>query len=326
MPQEEKTQEVEQEELEQDFSEFDAAFEEKAGATEEAAGDGAGEGASTTGDSGDEAKRDNDQDYDTSFDSASGDEPAADPKEKENPDLAAELEATKQELERTKQSDRSQRGRVSALSKKLAEQKAATTTEPPKTERDITAGDDGADAGDEDDWEEFERDFPEIASVVNQRISKVEQQQDQTAARVEAVSSTTETMVESELENYAAEQFNSVQDAHGDVEQIIQDPDFIQWRDAAPADIQEKRSSVHAEDAIAILDAYKAHKEATVKPQKTEVEMINERRQQQLQQSAGISLKKIGQAPATAESMQAFDDAFDEGVRAKEKQRTRFNQ
>lgn len=303
---------VEQEEREENLDEFDAAFAEYAGQADDAEDldDVSGEGET------DDKDNNEDNDFDTSFASAA-DEPAASDDEQEK-DIAAELEATKAEIERLKQSDRSQRGRVSALTKKLVEQKAAAS-KPPKAGQDI-AKDSDTDAGDGDDWEDFQREFPEMAAIVDKRLSKV-------SDRVEKVATTQDEFVNERILAYKLEQMDVLKDAHSDAEEIKVSPDFFKWRQSAPDEIKAKIKSHNAEDAADVLTAFKNEtgwKGAVAKPAgKSEVELINERRNKALKASAGISSKKVGHSSRQdTESSDDFDSAFKDGSRQKEKQRS----
>lgn len=321
MPEEVKL-EVEQEEVEtveDNYEEFDAAFDEIISQRE-----GSSDEEEDPGEVGDDpgfaedAEESNVDSPDTSEGDASKASSTVEKEDETN--LADELEKIKQENERLKQKERSQRGRVGALTKKLADQQAAVNQ--PQKDQQGNSVEQQTGEDESDDWDEFERDFPEMAAIVNQRLSKVEQQSNTVQQQVQRVADTTETMASSEIEDFRSEQYGIVLDAHPDIHDIQKDPVFQHWRDNAPAEIQAKRGSLYAEDAISIIDAFKDATGKKIEPEpeaKSDVEKIVERRQKNLSQSAGISSRKVGQS--VSDNTDNFDLGFEEAVKKKEKQR-----
>ena len=300
----------------EDTKEFDAAFEEKAEQSEADSQD------PSPGEVGEEGVGEEEKEFDDAFNEAAG-EPAAQEEEPEI-DFAKELGETKAELERLKQSDRSQRGRVSALTKKLVEQKAAIT--PPENQEEIT-GDTNSDEDEGEDWDEFSREFPEMAAIVDKRLNSVKKDVDKVSNKVEEVTTTQNTLVEDKILTYKAEQFDDLRDKHSDVEDIKVSTEFAQWRANAPEEIQKKIKSHHAEDAAQVLDTFKDEtgwgQKAKADTGKSEVELINQRRETALKNSAGISSKKVGRTAKQDAGSDDFDSAFDDAARKKEKQRSR---
>lgn len=300
----------------EDTAEFDAAFQEKAEQSE------ANNQDQYPGEVGEENANEEEKDFDDAFNEA-----AADPAALEEPevDLSAELEKTKAELEKLKQSERSQRGRVSALTKKLVEQRAAN--EPPKVQEENT-GDADSDEDEDEDWEEFNREFPEMAAIVDKRLNSVKKKVEKVSGQVERVTTTQDTLVEDKILTYKAEQFEDLRDAHRDVDEIKVSPEFAKWRVNAPAEIQAKIKSHHAADATKVLDTFKEQtgwgKTPPANKGKSEVELINQRRKEALQRSAGISSKTVGRTAKNDALSDDFDDAFDAAARKKEKQRSRM--
>jgi len=300
----------------EDTEEFDAAFQERSNQSDRAIPD------QTPGEVGEDDVSEEEESFEDAFNEA-----AADPAAIEEPeiDISAELEKTKAELEKLKQSDRSQRGRVSALTKKLVELKAAN--EPPDTQ-DEKAGDAKSDEDEDDDWEEFNREFPEMAAIVDKRLNSVRKKVDKVSGQVERVATTQDTLVEDKILTYKAEQFDDLKDIHKDVDEIKVSAEFAQWRVNAPAEIQAKIKSHHAEDAAHVLDTFKEQtgwgKTPLADKGKSEVELINQRRKKAVQNSAGISSKTVGRTAKRDTESDDFDDAFEAAARKKEKQRSRM--
>lgn len=310
--------EVEQQD--QDTAEFDAAFDASAKAidagkaeeSEEAPGAGGAE--DEAGEAGD---------FEESFrDAAAG--AAASKGDAKDVDLAAKLAALEAETERLRQSERSQRGRVSALTKKLVEQQAALK-EPPK--EDKAEGEAGKSEGEGDDWEEFAREFPEMAAVVEKRLARVDRKVESVQDRVERVATTADTLAEKELIAYKETQFEILAEKHPDFDEIKASPEWERFKAGADEETLSKIKSKHAEDAIEVLDTFKASTGWGNPPVKTgrtksEIELINERRAAALKQSTGITSKKVGhstrQDTATDDD---FDAAFAERASKKERER-----
>lgn len=288
--------------VDDNYDEFDAAFEENANKHDDS---GVEEIPGEVGE--EEPEVEEKAADDTDAQEASGSEEAAEEDD--------ELKKAQQEIERLKHKDSSQRGRLSALTKQLNELRAAQQ-QPPEEEASVNADEDS-------DWEEFQQDFPEIAEVVNKRLSKFDEKINHVKEGVKKVTDTQSTMVEGEITEYRETQMERVRDAHPDIDLVTVDPAFIVWRNNAPADIQEKRNSLHAEDAIAIIDAFKESQQLApqkAEPEKSEIEKLKEKRRKNLEQSAGIGSKKIGKAVVENDD---FDSAFAATAKQKEKQKLR---
>jgi len=298
---------------EMDDAEFDAAFAESAKISEEEAGQDPGEVGAQ------EAGEDDGQAFQESFTDAAVNS-AASKGETGDVDLSKRLEEIQADNERLKQSERSQRGRVKALTKKLEEQRAASV---PLADQQGSGDTEGTN---DDDWEEFKREFPEMAAIVDGRLKKVAQKVDSVNDKVKRVSETQDTMVEAEIIAYKETQFEALKRKHSDFEEIKVSKEFADFKANATPEMQAKIKSKHAEDAIAVLDSFKEStgwKGTRQKPGKSEVELLNERRAAALKQSTGISSKQVGHSTRQdTGSDDDFDEAFKEGASKKEKERS----
>jgi hypothetical protein len=298
---------------EMDDAEFDAAFAESAKISEGESGQDPGEVGAQ------EAGEDDGQAFQESFTDAAVNS-AASKGETGDVDLSKRLEEIQADNERLKQSERSQRGRVKALTKKLEEQRAASV---PLADQQASGDTDGTS---DDDWEEFKREFPEMAAIVDGRLKKVSQKVDSVNDKVKRVSETQDTMVEAEIIAYKETQFEALKRKHSDFEAIKVSKEFADFKANATPEIQAKIKSKHAEDAIAVLDSFKEStgwKGMRQKPGKSEVELLNERRAAALRQSTGISSKQVGHSTRQdTGSSDDFDEAFKEGASKKEKERS----
>lgn len=235
-------------------------------------------------------------------------------------DDQSELEKTKEELERLKQSERSQKGRVSALTKKLEEMRAAA---------EAKSGGQPSDSGTADvgDWDEFKSEFPEMAAIVEQRLSKVEEKLARSEKQVQSVADATVSVANETLTTYKEGQFKKLRQAHADLDEVMASEQFKQWKQSANGETLDKIKSLHADDAISALDDFKkqvgwAGKTPATTTDKSEVEKINERRQQRLKNSAGIASKETGH-PQPPKGSDDFDSGFADTAKKKELERRR---
>jgi hypothetical protein len=285
---------------EQSTDEFDAAF-------IEAASD-----APNTDQGPGEVEQDGEA-FDEAFSEAAG-EPAAN--QEEDDSVEAKLAKLESENERIKQSERSQRGRLSALSRKLVDLQKVEIVKPEPVQ------------GESENWKEFKEDFPEMAATVEARLNQADDKINQMMKTVEAVTATQETIVEKEVLAYKETQYDILATRHPDFDQIKGSQEFEAFKASANVDIQAKIKSRHADDAIDVLDAFKAQtgwKTKTESRGKSDVEKINERRTANLKNSVGVSSKNVGHsAKVDAGSEDDFDAAFAARSATIEKRRRSF--
>lgn len=286
-------------------ADFSAAFDEVAKKAEnrEAADHGA-QGDQSLG-----RGADSEADFGKAFDDAAVSAAATRGEEAQEESLIEKVKKLEADNAKLQQSERSQRGRVSALTKKLMEQKAAI--KPPETQQQDMGKDDGDD--------EFDREFPEMAEILNRRIGKVLKKLENVESQVETVRSTTDILTEKEIIAHKEQQYNALASdfGHSDYQDVLASREWQQWRAAAGDDIQQKIKSHDAEDAAAVLDRFKADvgwkstaRRSGEDSRKSEVELIKERREQALKRSAGIPTRKIGHRPKGEDDEGDFDSAF----------------
>lgn len=248
---------------------------------------------------------DDEQEFDQSFTDAAV-SAAASRGDVADVDLAAKLAEMEAETERLKQSERSQRGRVSALTRKLVEQQQKAKEKPVEAEPERATS---------TNWDEFKEEFPEMAAIVDERLGSVDHRINSVSNSLKAVNETQSTMLERDILAYKEAQFDVLAEKHSDFDQIKGSREFADFKATANTDIQAKIKSKHAEDAIAVLDAFKEQTgwktPGAARPGKSEVEKINERRAAALKRSTGISSKGVGHsAKVDAGSDDDFDSAF----------------
>jgi len=138
--------------------------------------------------------------------------------------------------------------------------------------------------------------------------------QDRNPVSIHAPHAGGDTIVEKEILAYREAQLDVLSTKHPDFNEIKGSQEFEQFKATANVDVQAKIKSRHADDAIAVLDAFKAQtgwKTKTETKGKSDVEKINERRAANLKQSVGLPSKNVGHsAKVDAGSEEDFDKAF----------------
>lgn len=195
-------------------------------------------------------------------------------------------------------------GRVGAIQSELAKRAVADTraagSDAP-TQKQI------ADANDDDSWKELKEDFPEWAEAFEKRMNA---QSDKFSGKFAskddigtALQSTREE-IRQELEAKFNEQLEKriVAIKHPGYESTLKTPEFWAWFQEQPEHIQAKGNSTMAEDAIEVLDAFKAR---NTPPPAT----VKEKREKRL--SSSVSVTGVKEAPIKSE-----DDMTPEELRA----------
>lgn len=209
---------------------------------------------------------------------------------------------------------RSNRGRIAALQRKAQEATAPAKQEP---QRDLAQP-----AGVSDKrWEDFKKDFPEVAEVFEAKLKHMEQLVDQRLGQA------TQPIKELEHRQYLQGQYAALEAAHPDWQQAVKSNEFRSWLSAQPTAVQQILQSEDASEAswllgrfkqdVAAIQAQRARQQSAPagSPAQTNVGQLNEQRNRRLQQSAGI-----GSAKSTAGQSgppDDFDAAFDYFARKK---------
>ncbi|QJQ93918.1 MULTISPECIES: hypothetical protein [Halomonadaceae] len=178
-----------------------------------------------------------------------------------------DLKARLQQLEH---SERSQRGRVGALSRQLQERdriiaelkgrQAAPQPTPSKTGESKDVQDQKQAIADEhgvDDWDAFRNDFPDIAKALDSRFEHMSRMEERINSRLEEVNGAIQPIQQQAHEQHLAGQFAALEARHADWREVVSAPAFQQWLEQQPEWMQKQVESENADDASALLDIYK---------------------------------------------------------------------
>ena len=153
---------------------------------------------------------------------------------------------------------------------------------------------------------ELKEEFPAFADIIDAQAQKIADQQariDDLEAKIGsdggqgALTDKTLRQMREELR---------VEMRHPDWEQVVKSQEYDEWARTQPLDIIDKMNSDKAEDAIAVLDAYKAQTKGAKSP-----EQIENERKKRLSQSE-LPAQKSGRKPVVAD-----DNLTDEQYRDK---------
>jgi len=133
----------------------------------------------------------------------------------------------------------------------------------------------------DDEWKALKEDFPEIADVLEKRLSAVEQSY---RAQHEQLTQQIQPMQQQAQQQFLQSQYQALEAQHPDYQQVAASAEFKDWLGHQPATIQQMVDSTSAADAAYLLSAYKQ----TV-PDTSANDQLKERRQRQLEQSQTIS-------------------------------------
>ncbi|WP_043530467.1 hypothetical protein [Litchfieldella xinjiangensis] len=180
----------------------------------------------------------------------------------------SDLESRLKQLEH---SERSQRGRVGALSRQIQErdriiaelqnrQAAPQPTPSKKTGESQDVKDQKQAIADEhgvDDWESFRQDFPDIANALDSRFEQMSRMEERINSRLEEVNGVIQPIQQQAHEQHLAGQFAALEARHKDWREVVSAPAFQQWLEQQPEWMQKQVESENADDASALLDIYK---------------------------------------------------------------------
>lgn len=193
-------------------------------------------------------------------------EPAAAQTPAENPEVAA----LKAELARLNHGWNSDRGRLSALTKKLEQLEAH------KPEQSLPATTAGMD---DDELAQFADDFPEHAAAVERLVQR--RLADATKALDERLAQLAQPIQALEQDRAAAvvqQQQQALLTVHPDAYEVAQSPQFAQWLSQQPPQVQQiYQDSDSAQDNIWLLSQFKsAQQQATKQRQQQQTRKLDD--------------------------------------------------
>jgi hypothetical protein len=160
--------------------------------------------------------------------------------------------------ERLKQAEK----RIGSLTNQLHEANKAVAEEEAKapTQKEIDAA-----AESEESWEELREEFPVWADAMDKILTVERAKLDQSMATVKELQKKIESLenvqptaeIKETIENTREELMLEIH--HPGWKKTVNTPEFESWFKTQPSDVQQKASSVKAEDAIEVLDSFGEH-------------------------------------------------------------------
>ena len=150
-------------------------------------------------------------------------------------------------------------------------------------------------------WKELKDQFPEWADALEERLSQVQPAQpnlDELRNQIRGELTqqlTTDITAKVSAELSAKTEDRLVNVAHRGWKDTVKTQEFTDWYAKQPADVQALGASPVAEDAINLLDQFKAQRVATIDPG-----AIKQQRQQRLQDAANVARGNSSVPPVTS--------------------------
>lgn len=218
-------------------------------------------------------------------------------------DLETELQKLKAERDYFKHAHSADRGRVSALQKKINAMEAQM-----QTLNQAPANPTGSGMTDEA-WASFAQTYPEMAAAMEARLKDIEQHfkqqlEAQVNSRLAEVEQEVQPLKIKAHEDFLQQQFSVLGQKHPDWEEVVASAQFQEWIGRQPADMQARLESEDAMEASYLLDVYKAMNAGS---QQAQPNPLQAQRQQRLQQSVGVKQKGSGQAVGVPDD---YESAF----------------
>lgn len=197
-------------------------------------------------------------------------------------------------------------GLKSKLDTSIATAKAAADKAGEKKPTDTQIADALAD---EESFAEFERDFPDFAKPIRAQLTAIR-------AEVAKIAPVDTDGVRRQVLEEVGTQINGVVDLaeeraftrlkHPDWKQVVVAPEFKAWLDKQPEDTRRLSTSPLADDAIALIDGYKAHRKV-----QQDADAARQRREKRVENAVPATAGKGGGAVDTGLSdEQAFELGF----------------
>lgn len=247
--------------------------------------------------SSDNTEGDNPGGGDAGGDDAEGDDDSDAPDE----DLTPREQELQAQLEKLRQSEASQRGRVGAYQRQINELKRQQAQQPPQSggqagqspdqsSKNVEARQEAdqkqamAKAAGSEDWNALEQDFPDIARALESRLDEDRQDRARLQQEVAEMRASVQSTQQQAHEQYLGNQQDALQARHSDWKEVVNAPAFQQWLQQQPPSIQTLTESDDAAEAAALLDLFKgANPEAGSDAAQADAQVQRAKRQQRLE-------------------------------------------
>jgi hypothetical protein len=237
---------------------------------------------------------------------------ANDPWAGASPELLAERDKLQGELERTRHSDQSQRGRVAALQRQISQLSSSEPRQPQDQDQpDKDGGKPDSEAETKAErLKQLREDYPDLAGPILDLIDDAQREIKAVVGRVSPVIEASDVAAVEAQEKALAEK-------HPDWATIGASQDFAGWASSQPKTIRDLCSSFDAAEVSAALSLFKQERDASKAKEpdpapgndpKPQDQQRDDRRDRQLQ---GARDRPSRAAPTAAGAPDDFEAAFD---------------
>lgn len=167
-------------------------------------------------------------------------------------------------LEQLKHADRSNRGRVSALQKKLDEVARKRVVGPAEDDDTTNAGQSAAELSDSE-MTELEKDFPEVAKALRIQQARIQQLTGQVESKFSAVQDQLSPLQAERESAFASAEQQRLIELHPEAQDMMKNPehDFWYWLANQSPTVQAIGADESAEASATLITLYKANRQST---------------------------------------------------------------
>lgn len=234
--------------------------------------------------------------------------PNEQPEEPSIEQLQAQIDSLTQQRDHYQHGFDANRGRVSALQKKINE---LESSKPADNNNEQSTGDPVNPEGSgmtDDQWSEFVEEYPEMAAALDAKLNHVTQTinarlDSEVNSRLEQIQVELNPLSQRAHEEHLQSQLKLLNEKHPDWEEVVSSAEFSKWIGEQPEPVQALANSQAAKDAAYVIDTYKALNSVAVQ----QPSVTNDRKER-LQQNLGVKAKGARQAAGVPDD---FDSAFD---------------
>jgi hypothetical protein len=222
-------------------------------------------------------------------------EPEPEQEEAEEPDPASELAAAREELQKWQHKYNSDLGRQNAYQRQIQEKdqliaqlQSAQSANPGVVNKH---------------WDTLKEDYPDIAQGIS---SLLEEKDARHAREIESLKNSIAPIQAQAQESFVSQQYQILAQEHPDYSQIAASPEFTQWVQTQPHNVQQMMESDNAADAAYLLRTYKNE----MSPGLQATSELKQRREKQLRQAQNVP-SRGGRSQQVMPPDDDFEAAFD---------------
>lgn len=211
------------------------------------------------------------------------------------PDPVAELAAARDELQKWQHKYNSDLGRQNAYQRQIQEKdqliaqlQSAQSANPGVVNKH---------------WDTLKEDYPDIAQGIS---SLLEEKDSQHAREIESLKNSIAPIQAQAQQSFVQQQYAMLEQEHPDYAEIAASPEFNQWVQTQPHNVQQMMESDNAGDAAYLLRTYKNEKSPGVQA----TSELKQRREKQLRQAQNVP-SRGGRSQQVMPPDDDFEAAFD---------------